>query len=63
MSIAKGLPHEQAVPRGAGSCRKGPRVRLRGRKQKKRNFRSLWIVRIGAALATNGISYSSSCTG
>lgn len=29
-----------------------------GRKQKKRNFRSLWIVRIGAACRTSGISYS-----
>jgi len=29
-----------------------------GRKQKKRQFRSLWIVRIGAACRLNGISYS-----
>src|SRR5438270_4847811 len=29
-----------------------------GRKQKKRQFRSLWIVRIGAAAKLNGISYS-----
>ena len=29
-----------------------------GRKQKKRNFRSLWIVRINAACRTAGISYS-----
>jgi large subunit ribosomal protein L20 len=29
-----------------------------GRKQKKRNFRSLWIVRIGAACRPAGISYS-----
>ncbi|ADV84075.1 50S ribosomal protein L20 [Terriglobus saanensis] len=29
-----------------------------GRKQKKRQFRSLWIVRIGAACRINGISYS-----
>jgi large subunit ribosomal protein L20 len=29
-----------------------------GRKQKKRQFRSLWIVRIGAAAKINGISYS-----
>jgi len=28
------------------------------RKQKKRNFRRLWIVRIGIAAKTNGISYS-----
>ena len=29
-----------------------------GRKQKKRQFRSLWIVRINAAARANGISYS-----
>ena len=29
-----------------------------GRKQKKRQFRRLWIVRIGAAAKLNGISYS-----
>ena len=29
-----------------------------GRKRKKRDFRSLWIVRINAACRTNSISYS-----
>jgi large subunit ribosomal protein L20 len=29
-----------------------------GRKQKKRQYRSIWIVRIGAAAKLNGISYS-----
>ena len=29
-----------------------------GRKQKKRNFRELWIIRIGAACKAAGISYS-----
>ena len=29
-----------------------------GRRQKKRQFRSLWIVRIGAAARLNGMSYS-----
>lgn len=29
-----------------------------GRKQKKRDFRSLWIVRIGAAARNHGINYS-----
>ena len=29
-----------------------------GRKQKKRDFRSLWITRINAACRLNGISYS-----
>jgi large subunit ribosomal protein L20 len=30
-----------------------------GRRLKKRNFRSLWITRIGAASKLNGLSYSS----
>jgi large subunit ribosomal protein L20 len=30
----------------------------RDRRQKKRDFRKLWIVRIGAAAKQNGISYS-----
>ncbi len=34
------------------------RFAFRGRKEKKRHFRSLWIVRINAALAPSGISYS-----
>ncbi len=29
-----------------------------GRRQKKRQYRSLWIVRIGAAAKQNGLSYS-----
>src|SRR5215471_14286051 len=29
-----------------------------GRKRKKRDFRSLWIVRIGAAARANGLNYS-----
>src|SRR5436309_15184347 len=29
-----------------------------GRKQKKRQFRSIWIVRIGAAAKLSGLSYS-----
>lgn len=29
-----------------------------GRKQKKRNFRALWIIRLNAACADNGIKYS-----
>jgi len=32
--------------------------RYTGRKLKKRDFRSLWIVRIGAAARLNGINYS-----
>ncbi len=34
-----------------------------GRKQKKRQFRSLWIVRIGAAARIHGMSYSTFISG
>lgn len=34
-----------------------------GRKQKKRNFRRLWITRISAACKLNGINYSSFMNG
>lgn len=34
------------------------RFAFRGRKEKKRHFRGVWIVRINAALAPHGISYS-----
>jgi large subunit ribosomal protein L20 len=34
-----------------------------GRKQKKRQFRSLWIVRINAACKVNGMSYSTFING
>ena len=34
------------------------RAAFKGRKQKKRHFRGIWIVRINAALAPSGLSYS-----
>lgn len=34
------------------------RFAFRGRKEKKRQYRALWIVRINAALRPSGISYS-----
>jgi len=37
---------------------KGMAYAYTGRKQKKRNFRSLWIVRINAAARLHGMSYS-----
>jgi large subunit ribosomal protein L20 len=42
---------EEAVERGL-------KFAYSGRKQKKRQFRSLWIVRIGAAAKLHGLSYS-----
>jgi large subunit ribosomal protein L20 len=37
---------------------RGLKFAYSGRKQKKRQYRSLWIVRINAAANANGISYS-----
>ncbi len=34
-----------------------------GRKQRKRNFRSLWITRISAACRANGVNYSTFMNG
>ncbi len=42
---------EEAVERGL-------KFAYRGGREKKRQFRSLWIVRIGAAAKLNGMSYS-----
>jgi len=41
------------------SVQKGMMYATRDRKQKKRNFRNLWIARINAACRARGISYSS----
>src|SRR5215831_12573530 len=37
---------------------RGLKFAYAGRRQKKRQYRSLWIVRIGAAAKLNGMSYS-----
>ena len=37
---------------------KGMLYAYRDRKQKKRNFRSLWIIRINAAVREHGLTYS-----
>ena len=40
------------------SVERGLKFAYSGRKQKKRQYRSIWIVRINAAAKINGISYS-----
>ncbi len=40
------------------SVERGLKFAYTGRKLKKRDFRSLWIVRIGAAAHLNGLNYS-----
>ena len=45
------------------SVERGLKFAYSGRKQKKRQFRSIWIVRIGAAAKLNGLSYSKFISG
>jgi len=40
------------------AVQRGLKFAYSGRKQKKRQYRSLWIVRIGAAAKLNGMSYN-----
>ena len=42
---------------------KGLKYAYKGRKQRKRQFRSLWIARINAAARENGLSYSKLVSG
>ena len=45
------------------SVQRGLKFAYVGRKQKKRQYRSIWIVRIGAAAKLNGMSYSQFISG
>ena len=45
------------------SVERGLKFAYTGRKLKKRDFRSLWIVRIGAAARMNGINYNQFISG
>ena len=45
------------------SVERGLKFAYSGRRQKKRQFRSLWIVRIGAAARLHGLSYSQFISG
>ena len=42
---------------------RGLKFAYSGRKQKKRQFRSIWIVRIGAAARQNGLNYNQFISG
>ena len=44
--------------RAVENLHRGWKYAFRDRRAKKRNFRGLWITRIGAAAAINGTSYS-----
>src|SRR3954467_8437270 len=45
------------------SVERGLKFAYKGRKMKKRQYRSIWIVRIGAAAKLNGMSYSTFING
>jgi large subunit ribosomal protein L20 len=45
------------------SVERGLKFAYSGRKQKKRQFRAIWIVRISAAAKANGISYNQFISG
>src|SRR5512134_3887959 len=60
LSLAKGYRGTKSkLYRSAKeSVERGLKFAYTGRKLKKRDFRSLWIVRIGAAARINGMNYS-----
>ena len=60
MKLAKGYFGAKSKQYRAASeqVRRSLRYAYIGRKQKKRDFRSLWITRINAAARMNGLSYS-----
>jgi large subunit ribosomal protein L20 len=45
------------------SVERGLKFAYSGRKQKKRQYRAIWIVRIGAAARTHGLSYNQFISG
>src|ERR1700734_739291 len=52
--LTKSKPYRSAKEAAEG----GLKFAYSGRKQKKRQYRSLWIVRIGAAAKLSGMSYN-----
>jgi len=60
LALAKGffLTKSKLYRAAQEAVEKSLRYGYVGRRQKKRSFRSLWIVRIGAACRNEGISYS-----
>ena len=60
MKLAKGYFGAKSKQYRAASeqVRRSLRYAYIGRKQKKRDFRALWITRINAAARLNGLSYS-----
>ena len=60
LELAKGYPRRRqpALPGGQGGLLKADQYRYRDRRNRKRDFRRLWITRINAAARQNELSYS-----
>ncbi|MEI7641061.1 MAG: 50S ribosomal protein L20 [bacterium] len=60
LKLAKGFygRKKNTIKRATEQVMKGMKAAYIGRKQKKRDFRRLWIARINAACRMNGITYS-----
>ena len=60
LKAAKGYVsgHSRLLKTAREAVEKGWKYAYRDRKQRKRQFRSLWIVRINAAAREHGLSYS-----
>jgi large subunit ribosomal protein L20 len=64
LQLASGFVGGRKLYRQArNTLEKGLTYAYRDRKQKKRNFRALWIVRINALVREHGLSYSSFISG
>src|SRR3989442_1116443 len=65
MKLAKGFVggRRKTYRQARETVERGLTYAYRDRKQRKRDFRSLWIVRINAAARANGMSYSRLVTG
>ncbi|MEW6057644.1 MAG: 50S ribosomal protein L20 [Bdellovibrionota bacterium] len=57
---AEGFTHRRknTIRRGAEAVDRAMRYAYRDRRARKRDFRQLWIARIGAAAVSNGLNYS-----
>jgi large subunit ribosomal protein L20 len=60
LNMAEGFTHRRknTVRRGYEAVDRAKRYAYEHRKARKRDFRQLWITRIGAAAVLNGLNYS-----
>lgn len=60
LNMAEGFTHRRknTIRRGAEAVDRAKRYAYAHRRARKRDFRALWITRIGAAAVMNGLNYS-----